>query len=192
MANPSNHDATPLVVIPIRSFDGMLRLAEILGEDERHRLMRGLAQGVAQAATAAGARLLVVTNDQYVVRWAAEHQAIVVPETGQGGLDSAASLAIAGTDGPWAVVHADLPMIRPEDIEAIFRHLDDRPVLAPSKDGGTSVVASKGRSFPFQYGPLSFFRHLAAVAGRAHVRVRPGLAIDVDRPADLEHSWVRA
>src|SRR5665811_1981594 len=58
-------------------------------------------------------------------------------------------------------------------------------VLAPSHDGGTSLVGGMLNPFPFRYGPGSFRRHLSAVLGHARVLVRPGLALDLDRPRDL-------
>jgi 2-phospho-L-lactate guanylyltransferase len=87
----------------------------------------------------------------------------------------------------WAVVHADLPLLTPQDLDAI-RHAagaGGRIVLSPSHNGGTSAIAGSTPTFPFRYGPGSFRRHLATVGGDVRVVVRRGLAVDVDQPGDL-------
>ena len=91
---------------------------------------------------------------------------------------------MAAADGrPWAVLHADLPLL---DVTELVRALGaaDRAgaCLAPSSDGGTALVAAEG-TFAFAYGPGSFHRH-QRTRPDAVVVVEPGLAVDVDRPAD--------
>jgi len=58
-------------------------------------------------------------------------------------------------------------------------------VLAPSRTGGTNLLASR-RLIEFRYGPGSFSRHLAAFAGDdRRVIVATGTALDLDTPDDL-------
>jgi 2-phospho-L-lactate guanylyltransferase (CobY/MobA/RfbA family) len=85
------------------------------------------------------------------------------------------------------ILHADLPTLIPADlIEALAATMEGRVVLAPSHNGGTSLIAGDLESFRFMYGPASFGRHFAAVARIDHrLLVRPGLAIDLDGPEDL-------
>ena len=81
------------------------------------------------------------------------------------------------------MVHGDLPLISPRAIAQVANALVSSPILVPSHDGGTSVVAGFGR-FPFSYGIGSFRRHFAARPD-ALVMVSEELAIDIDTPLHL-------
>ena len=101
-----------------------------------------------------------------------------------GGLDGAARAVVGAAHGPWAVLHADLPLLHHDDLGVALAAADEVGwAIAPSSDGGTSFLAGIG-DFPFSYGSGSFHRHLAAHPGAAVV-VRRGLAVDLDTPADL-------
>lgn len=176
---------TPTAVIPVRSFHGLSRLAGALETDDRIALMQRLVEHTTSTARIAGLRPLIVTNDARVTTWAG-HAGVKVAAEGTGGLNAAAAAGVAAAaDDAWLVVHADLPLITPSDIAAAIDLLDRGIVLAPSHDGGTSLIGGTGAAFPFAYGPGSFRRHLSAVDGAASILVRRGLALDLDRPWDL-------
>ena len=86
----------------------------------------------------------------------------------------------------------DLPLVRPQDIEAIFSALDAAPcaVLVPSRDGtGTNaILRSPPALFPSHFGPNSFAKHLEE-AQRSGACIRtlrnPRLELDVDDASDL-------
>ncbi len=172
-------------VVPIRSFDGMTRLTEALSTEERFALMRRLAERTCTTIAEAGASVVIVTGDDEVRSWASESGFSLVDEPDPPGLDAAAAAGMARADGAWMVVHADLPAIEAEDLDTTMSLLGSRSVLAPSHDGGTSLIAGSTPAFPFSYGVGSFQRHLAAVPDAA-VLIRPGLALDLDRVSDLE------
>lgn len=175
-----------LALVPIRSFDGMTRLAGRMSLDDRRDLSRSLALRVVEAARTGGFTPIVVTGDDSVRRWATAQHAEAFAEPISGGLNRAAAAAVAAIDGgPWIVVHADLPAVTAADFAYARGVLDQGTVLAPSHDGGTSLVGSSDGSFAFHYGPASFRRHLAAVRGRATVIIRPGFALDLDRERDI-------
>jgi 2-phospho-L-lactate guanylyltransferase len=163
----------------------LTRLAEALSTEERFALMRRLAERTCTAIAEAGASVVIVTGDDEVRSWASESGFGLVDEPDPPGLDAAAAAGLDTVRGPWMVVHADLPAIAPEDIDAAVALLGGRSVLAPSHDGGTSLIAGSTAAFPFSYGVGSFHRHLAAVPDAA-VLIRPGLALDLDRPSDLD------
>lgn len=172
--------------VPIRTFEGMTRLSGSLEPAARRRIGRKLANRVIGAAGEAGLVITVVTSDADVVRWAHDRNIHSLAEPVPGGLDRAAEAAIASTEsGCWLIVHADLPAVASSDLRAAAALVEERAVLAPSHDGGTSLIGSRGSTFPFRYGPGSFRRHLAALHGQAAVLVRPGLALDLDRRWDL-------
>jgi 2-phospho-L-lactate/phosphoenolpyruvate guanylyltransferase len=180
------HSQTPVsAVVPIRSFDGLTRLASLLADAERAALMQRLAIHTLDMIRQAGIRAIVVSNDPEVAAWGADHADSVIAESPAGGLNAAACAGVAVVDGPWIVVHADLPALSGRDVAAAAHCAGRGIVLAPSHDGGTSLIGSTRGPFPFSYGPGSFRRHLSATRGRATVLVRAGLALDLDRPWDL-------
>lgn len=177
---------TTTIIIPIRSFDGMTRLAQDLTAGQRRTLSRELATRVVRAAHGTRLDTMIVTADDAVRRWATGVGARVVAEPAAAGLNGAAAAGIASASSvSWLVVHADLPAITTEDLAAAAERVRHGTVLAPSHDGGTPLVGSTGNSFPFRYGPGSFRAHLSVLRGDASVLIRPGLALDLDRSSDL-------
>jgi 2-phospho-L-lactate guanylyltransferase len=176
-----------LVGIPVKGF-GMakVRLAGVLDAAARSALGRRVAARTVDVARAVVGddSVLVVTGDADVVAWA-EAIGVSVIDEDPGGLDGAAAAVVAAAGGrPWAVVHADLPLLTRSELGAALAVADaSGAAIAPSSDGGTSLIAATG-SFRFAYGEGSFQRHLRALPG-AGVLVRRGLALDLDTPADL-------
>jgi 2-phospho-L-lactate guanylyltransferase len=89
------------------------------------------------------------------------------------------------------VLPADLPLVTPDDIDALIAVLGPQPsvVLAASRDGGTNALLVRPPlALPFLYGPNSLARHMEAARQRGigveAVR-SPGLMLDVDQPDDL-------
>ena len=179
-----------LIAIPVKPFGvAKARLNPVLTGAERSRLGRAIAARTIERAKATGAVVAVVTGDRGVARWAETSGVEVVaeaPEYGVG-LNGAATAAAARAErdqSDWLILHADLPLLSTSDLkDAIGRRRPGRFVIAPSYDGGTSLLLGTGR-FPFSYGTGSFHRHLRA-AGGAEVVVRTGLALDLDTPRDL-------
>jgi 2-phospho-L-lactate guanylyltransferase len=176
-----------LAVIPLRGFDSAkTRLAVEMSAGDRARIAAAVASRVVAACRTAGWQALVVSSAAAGIAWSEALRATVVPDPGSG-LDAAAHAGIAAAAGePWAVVHGDLPLITAPDLEGIATAVaDGRIVLAPSRDGGTNLIAAAG-PFAFAYGPASFSRHLGRAAVRApRVVVRVGLAVELDTPTDL-------
>lgn len=181
-----------LAVVPLKGFHaGKARLEGSLSHEERVRIGRLVADHVIDAVEAASFRPLVVTAADDVEEWAHRRSIETIVESAPG-LDAAATAGIARAVDRWCVIHGDLPLIGASDLSRILGH---ETIIAPSRDGGTNLIASSG-DFPFSYGPGSFARHLAA-APTARVVVAPGLSIELDTPTDLaaiarlpEGSWL--
>ena len=176
---------TVTAVVPIRSFDGLTRLAHVLDHGARTGLMLRLAEHTTGMIHRAGLPVSIVSSDPAVTAWGAAHVEQVVPEPSSGGLDAAALAGVSTVPGPWIVVHADLPALTCDDVAVAARLARSTTVIAPSRDGGTSLIGSNVGPQSFSYGPGSFRRHLSATRGQATILVRPGLALDLDRPWDL-------
>lgn len=171
------------VLVPVKPFGiAKARLSDRLDSRQRAHLGRAIALHTLRTTRKAGGDATVVTPDDRVAAWSIEHDFPVVREPGTGGLSAACRHATATLDGPWVVLHADLPLISTDDVAVLLRA--GGPVVAPSHDGGTNAVRADG-TFEFSFGPGSFHRHVAAL-GRPHIVMRLGLAVDLDDALDLD------
>lgn len=195
-------DVVLLAGIPIKPFGvAKARLAPLLDAPARARLGKAVAAHTAQMVAAAGATPVIVTGDDDVEAWANGRGLAALREIPGAGLDGAARTVAARASElsmRWAIVHADLPLVTPSDLRAVFEAVTEGTVIAPAHDGGTNALAGSGSGFPFAYGAGSYHRHLAA-APSAAVIVRAGLAHDLDTPGDLaliaghrNGRWLRA
>lgn len=177
-----------LAAIPIKPFGvAKRRLADRLDGATRSRVGRAIAARTAIAAGDAGALVAVVTGDVGVAAWARTMGLLTIAEPDVGGLNGAAEAVVAEAarrHRPWAVIHADLPLVTPSALSPVFDLATAGTVLAPSHDGGTTVIAGSGVAFPFSYGRASFHCHLAAEP-ESTIVVDPRLALDLDTSDDL-------
>ncbi len=182
---------SPLIAIPVKPFGvAKQRLAPALDAEQRSRVGKAVAAHVITVARATGCKVAVVAGDEGVAAWARRRDAAVIGEPAGGGLNQAAAAAVAAARRrglAWMILPADLPALTETDLlEALAAIPESGVVLAPSHDGGTSLIAADLDSFPFSYGPASFRRHVATAARLSHrLLVRAGLAIDLDGPRDL-------
>lgn len=188
-------------VIPVKPLRGALRrLRPALEAPVRRDLQVAMLTDVLGAC--AGARglagVLVVTSDPDASALArALAGAAVVPDHDPPrGMNAAVArgLVAVAADGAAAalVMTADLPLARPDDIDAVVAAAPDGPsaVLVPSADGtGTNaMLLSPPAALAPRLGPDSYARHAAQAARRGVVVRRlelPRLALDIDTPADL-------
>jgi 2-phospho-L-lactate guanylyltransferase len=165
----------------------MGRLAGHLSDAGRAELGRALAERTAILAVEAGFLPLFIAGDPEVAEWALLQGFPSMPDSGQG-LDDAADSGTYWADetgSRWIVIHSDLPLLSVSDLAALEEALVQHgSVLAPSADGGTSALGSRGVHHRFRYGPGSFRRHLALYP-KAGIVARLGLLHDVDTVADL-------
>lgn len=192
--------ARTIAVVPLRDgHSGKSRLADQLTPQERSEVVTVLAQHVVNTLLRVDvSRVLVVTNDMRFARFALppDPRLEVVAQTEERpGLNAAVTLAheIATAQGAerLLVVHADLPLLEPEDINALL----DRSaplILAPDRAGtGTNALVLDttvlGFRFRFRFGSGSRFAHTKEAADlgiQAAVVRRPGTWTDLDTAAD--------
>lgn len=89
------------------------------------------------------------------------------------------------------IIAADLPLLRPADVAALLAAgTAGTAVLAPAKDrtGTNALLIPPGATVRPSFGPASLARHRGGIRGlglRLAEVDRPGLAFDLDTPADL-------
>lgn len=178
------------MAVPLKGFHlAKGRLADRLDPARRRELVALVAGRVVAAASGTDAELVVATGDQAVTAWGESRGLRVLAEPEPGGLNAAAAAAAsyARSGGrPWCIVHADLPLVTADHLrDALAAAAAGITTLAPSRVGGTNILASTG-GMRFRYGPASFHRHLASV-GHAPARVLMSVAtaLDLDTIDDL-------
>ena len=171
------------------------RLAPVLDPGEREALARRLLTRVLGVAREASDDVVVISPSEALRPIVEAAGARLAVQRGMGlndGLEQARGEAIADGARALAVLHGDLPNLSAADIEAFVTAIptDGGVAIAPDRGGtGTNGLAqSPADAIPFEFGAGSFARYLAAAAaaGLEVVAVeRPGLAFDLDTPADL-------
>lgn len=161
------------------------RLRDVLSDAERTRLGESwFAHVVDILGRVEGVKLVVLSAERpsgWEGGWRRDEGRGLNPEL------QAARAVLRGA--PIAILHADLPHLRLEDVEALLEAAERRGcAIAPDRHGtGTNGLAiADGRPFRFAFGPMSFERHSAEAGAGHEVVERPGLALDVDTPDDLQ------
>ncbi len=184
-------------IVPVKTLQlAKGRLSSILTASERRALVLAMLGDVLAALGAARGvdRVGVVSADATVLAQAAALGADALP-------DHAADLnaALAQAAGHYAargapatlVLHADIPLVTPGEIErmVVSRSGARGAVIAPARDSGTNALLTwPPLALPFLFGAGSLARHRAAARERgfeARIVRAPGLELDVDRPDDL-------
>jgi 2-phospho-L-lactate guanylyltransferase len=181
-------------IIPVRaSPDSKSRLAGVLDAGARALLVEAMLARVLDAAR--GARNI----DRLAVIGTPPHglpaDVDLLSDAGRG-LNAAAASALAeiGASGAQriVVIHADLPQVTPLDLELLAAAPVGEIAIAPDRHGtGTNALSLPfpgATGFSFAFGAGSFTRHVTE-ADRLGLKLgvirSPGLARDVDEPADL-------
>ena len=193
-------ERSPLwVLVPVKNLqDAKQRLAGVLSAAERQALFHAMLEDVLSVlARCRGlAGVMLVTRDSRARALALRYRARVLEEDRNRGHTAASSygaqvLAAEGARG-MLQLPADLPLLAPADIECLLQAHGHAPAvtLAPSRDarGSNAVACSPPDLLPLRFGDDSYMPHVArarALGVEPGIVERPGLALDVDTPADL-------
>ena len=173
------------------------RLAPVLDPAEREALARTLLSRVLAVVHRASDDVVVISPSEALRPIVEEAGARLSVQRGMGlnaGLEQARAEAVADGLRVLLVLHGDLPNLSPEDVGALRDALpaggSGGVAIAPDRAGtGTNGLAqSPADAIAFGFGVASLNRHREAAtrAGLPLVVVeRPGLAFDLDTPADL-------
>ena len=188
-------------VVPVKdTATAKQRLARALPPLLRQELALAMLEDVLTALAAAPdlGRRLLVTIDPEAKRLAACHGFDCIAdgaEDGHTGAVMAAGRRLAAEGvGAMLTLPGDIPLVTSDEIGQLIAAHRPAPsfTIAPSHDekGSNAILLSPPDAVPLQFGDDSFFPHLAAAEARgiAPTVVRlPGIALDIDNPADLAH-----
>jgi len=191
--------ARTLAILPVKRFElAKTRLGSALPVAERRRLARAMVADVLDALVAAPELdgVAVVTNERSVAALAATTGAVVLADPHEAGQSAAALVgvahALAGGFQRALLVPGDCPGLDGATLRALLAPPSPPPAVTIVADrhglGTNALLLSPPDVIEPGFGAGSFERHrLRAQAAGAAWRVAdlPGLALDIDTPADL-------
>jgi 2-phospho-L-lactate guanylyltransferase len=170
------------VLVPLKTRDPKSRLAEAISANERAELMRVLLERVVAAVREAGVERVTVVCAEPVDG----HE--VWLDRGLAWNDALAAAADEVVRAPLAaVVSADLPFLRADEVEELLAAAPERGIaIARALDGGTNAVAMRPPGIVrTRFGETGSAALHASLGVPAVLVDLPGLAFDVDTPEDL-------
>jgi 2-phospho-L-lactate guanylyltransferase len=188
-------------IVPVKPLRrGKSRLAGVLSEDERTELNRSMLVNTIKTLKAVPEidMILVVSRDPAALALARDYEARTVLEDGSPELNTALRRASKVAQAYQAmeilVIPADLPLVKPEDIQQFLKHSGNPPevIIAPDRrrDGTNALFINPADLIEFRYGNNSFNVHLD-LAKKANARIEvvdmDTIALDLDLPEDLEY-----
>lgn len=187
-------------VLPVKDLAGAKqRLSPALSPEERCGLFRAMFEDVLEALRQAQRvdRVLLVTRDAAASRLADQYGAAVLVEDENLGQTQAVQFAattLADEEVETLIaLPADVPLATAAEIDAVLAAHRDTPAItiAPAHDklGSNAVACSPPAVLPFRFGDNSFYPHLERARSlgiEPTVVEQPGLALDIDNPADLQ------
>jgi 2-phospho-L-lactate guanylyltransferase len=177
------------VLVPLKRLDRVKsRLAQTLTAAERAALMRSLLERVLSAVRAAGVQqITIVTSEPLALDAAQTWHDHDLPWNDA----LAAAIAEVVREDVVAVISADLPFLGAADVTALIEATPAHGIaIGRARDAGTNAVSMR----PPGVLPTCFGERSSAALHAAGARARrlacvtldlPGLAFDVDTPADL-------
>jgi 2-phospho-L-lactate guanylyltransferase len=188
-------------VVPVKDTrKAKQRLAPSLSAELRQALALAMLEDVLAAlAEAPGlAGRILVTTDRAAVALAARYACTSTDEgasEGHTGAIAAAARFLAGEGAAGMLtVPGDIPLVTAAELGRLLDAHGPAPAftIAPSHDrkGSNAILMSPPGAVPLRFGEDSFFPHLRASEAQGiapRVVQLPGIAFDIDNPADLAH-----
>lgn len=188
-----------MILVPIKNLqNAKQRLSPVLNAEERRALAAAMVQDVLHTLGTWQDRppVALVTNDPLARELAEEYSFDIIQDRSNLGETDAISMATVMCLGWGAestlVIPADIPLLTVSELQQLLEAAPERGcVIVPSADGrgSNAVYRRPGGLFPLRFGNDSFLPHRAAAKATGYpcVELRlPGIALDVDTPADLK------
>jgi 2-phospho-L-lactate guanylyltransferase len=194
---------TSRIIVPHRGLEhAKTRLAGVLDPAQRADLAERLLRHVLEVAVEAGPEVVVISPDAELGALVTDAGARLSVQRGLGlnaGLAQARDEALSEGVGAVAVLHGDLPALTSADVTALLAAATGdgalvaiAPDAADTGTNGLALAPPDVMGFHFGAGSLEAHRRAAKRAGAWTTLVRrPGLAFDIDTPADLA-AWLEA
>jgi 2-phospho-L-lactate/phosphoenolpyruvate guanylyltransferase len=188
-----------MILVPVKNLtNAKQRLSSLLGPEARQELAQAMCADVLETLARWQRRpaVTVVTSDPFAADLAARFGFELVADDVNPGETGAIEMATAlcrdrGVDHT-LVIPADIPLIASWELEKIIESAPPAgAVLVPDAAGrGTNAaLRSPADLFPLRFGNDSFLPHRTAAKATGLpciVLELPGIALDVDRPDDLQ------
>lgn len=184
-----------LVVVPVKRLDRAKTRLSARPASQRRALALAFALDTVRAAVACPGvvGVVVVTDDDEVRTAVAPLGASWVPDEPDAGLNAALThgadvVRRTSSDGWVAVLAADLPALRPEELARALEVASRVPrgfVADAAGTGTTLLTAAPGVDLDARFGPRSRAAHAASGAVALDPGPVPGLRRDVDTEVDL-------
>lgn len=185
-------------IVPVKTFDrAKQRLANVLSEEERRSLMLAMARDVLTclAKTTQLEGILIVSRapeadalaQAFGTERFAESRQANLPEA----LEQATRHLMTHFDASGVmVVPADVPGIKPAELDDVLTDHEDVTILPDSENIGTNgLICSPPLCMPYIFDGKSFKPHVdGAFAAGITPKIVPGthFALDIDTPDDLQ------
>jgi 2-phospho-L-lactate guanylyltransferase len=187
-----------MILIPVKSLaNAKQRLASLLDQPTRTKLAQAMLFDVLETLGRWQSRpeVSIVTSDPFALEAARRFEFQIIPDNANRSETDAIEMATRfcesrGVDST-LVIPGDIPLIQVQELEQILEAAPaEGSVLAPAADGrGTNAAWRRPAGlFPLRFGNDSFKPHLAAARATQKpcvVLSLPGIALDIDNPADL-------
>lgn len=187
-----------MILVPVKNLLGAKqRLGSLLDQAIRTELAQTMLLDVLETLASWAGRppVAVVTSDPFACDLAVRFSFEVIPDSANRSETDAIEMATQVCEARGAdftlVIPGDIPLIQASEIEKILEAAPvEGSVLAPAADGrGTNAAFRRPAAlFPLRFGNDSFKPHVAAARATGKpvaVLSLPGVALDVDSPADL-------
>ena len=188
-------------VVPVKNTAAAKqRLGPVVPPRLRPELALAMLEDVLAALAAArglAGRILVTTDPgamALAARYGLECWANGAADGHTGAVTAAARRLAGEGKGGILTLPGDIPLVTSAEIERLLAAHRPAPsfTIAPSHDekGSNAILMSPPDAVPLRFGDDSFFPHLAAAEARGIAPVvlhLPGIALDIDNPADLGH-----
>lgn len=187
-----------MILVPVKNLqNAKQRLSPVLEQPSRCALAQAMIHDVLETLGKWANRpeVTIVTSDPFARELAHQFEFRIISDTANRGETDAIEKATAiceqqGVDST-LVVPADIPLVQSWELDRILEGAPEQgSVLVPAHDGrGTNAAWRKPAGlFPLRFGNDSFKPHLnrARASGKpCLIFSLPGIALDVDNPADL-------
>jgi 2-phospho-L-lactate guanylyltransferase len=198
-----------VILVPVKNTSSAKqRLAAVLDQPSRTALAQAMLHDVLTALHSfvssncalherkKSSQVALVTGDPYAVRLAGQcgFEVIADPDNpGEtGAIEMATRVCVERGARSTLVIPGDIPLMQAWELDEIVNHAPaEGSVLVPAGDGrGTNAIFRRPANlFPLRFGNDSFKPHHAAAQATGKpcvVLSLPGIAVDVDNPADLQ------